>query len=117
MLVGAAHAQSSLTINGTTYTYCAAENQYCSYSGSARGLWRDVADAAIHDQWAVHERRAMLDRLRVADRPGIRLREELLVREHFANANADSDSDSDSNTHPDARARPFAIGFMDAMRC
>jgi hypothetical protein len=50
----------------------------------------------------------MLDGLCVADRPRIRLREELLVREFFANAN--------SNAHTNTRARSFAIGFMEAMR-
>lgn len=31
-----AHAQSTLSINGVTYTRCASEGQFCSFSGSAK---------------------------------------------------------------------------------
>jgi hypothetical protein len=34
-----AHAQSTLTINGVTYTQCASENQFCSFTGSANVLF------------------------------------------------------------------------------
>jgi YHS domain-containing protein len=44
-----ANAQSSLTINGTTYTYCASENQECSFTGTAMVVFGTTSPSLMYD--------------------------------------------------------------------
>jgi hypothetical protein len=44
-----AQAQSTLTINGVTYTRCASEGQFCSFSGSAKVVFGTTSPSLMYD--------------------------------------------------------------------